>query len=343
MDHTICALESDKSTSDKQADTYSLLQTPPRTPSIIASSSQTLASHIRSIHQALSELSDLAPGDTVNSLLTQLVSLCVEPRSHEFTTQFFNIQGIPKLCEQLRPICAKAEGELETFWAKKIISESLKMKGKVMSQFRALIGQHLLATSTQTQALLSMFPYHQNYLDLSRLECAALSAFLPTTCTPQKIAFIGSGPLPLTSLCMLDIYPSAHVHNIDRDTSALSVSQDLCARLGYADRMSFACADMCTGDRGQEMTKWDDFEVVFLAALVGMNTTTKLAILEGLVKQLRSGTLIVARSAKGLRGVLYPIFDLGEDLDKIGLEMLVEVHPWTKVVNSIIVLRVKVR
>lgn len=34
---------------------------------------------------------------------------------------------------------------------------------------------------------------------------------------------------------------------------------------------------------------------------------------------------------------------MSEDLEKVGLEMLVEVHPWTKVVNSVIVLRVKER
>lgn len=28
-------------------------------------------------------------------------------------------------------------------------------------------------------------------------------------------------------------------------------------------------------------------------------------------------------------------------MERVGLEMLVEVHPWTKVVNSVIVLRVK--
>lgn len=37
------------------------------------------------------------------------------------------------------------------------------------------------------------------------------------------------------------------------------------------------------------------------------------------------------------------ILELGEDLEHVGLEMLVELHPWTKVVNSVIVLKVKER
>ena len=35
------------------------------------------------------------------------------------------------------------------------------------------------------------------------------------------------------------------------------------------------------------------------------------------------------------------ILELSDDMERIGLETLVEVHPWTKVVNSVIVLRVK--
>lgn len=37
------------------------------------------------------------------------------------------------------------------------------------------------------------------------------------------------------------------------------------------------------------------------------------------------------------------ILELGVDQEKLGLEMLVEVHPWTKVVNSVIVFRVRER
>lgn len=69
--------------------------------------------------------------------------------------------------------------------------------------------------------------------------------------------------------------------------------------------MSFACTDVSAEDH--EGTMWADFDVIFLAALVGMDTSSKLAILEGLVRKLKPGALVVARSAKGLRGVLYPV------------------------------------
>ncbi len=165
------------------------------------------------------------------------------------------------------------------------------------------------ATPAETQDLLNLFPYYQNYIDLSRIECATLSAFLPSsTSGPRNFAFIGSGPLPLTSLCILDIYPTASVHNIDRDSAALQASQALCNRLPHAGKMSFACTDVSSDDvASAKSTDWKSFDVVFLAALVGMDTHSKLAILESLARKLRPGALVVVRSAKGLRSVLYPV------------------------------------
>jgi nicotianamine synthase len=139
--------------------------------------------------------------------------------------------------------------------------------------------------------------------------------------SPKNFAFIGSGPLPLTSLCILDMYPTATVHNVDRDAAALEVSRALCERLGCGGRMTFACEDVSeatggeervcrddgAGDVGTSRSRWEEFDVVFLAALVGLDTAAKAAILGSLAKKLRSGTLVVARSAQGLRAVLYPV------------------------------------
>lgn len=105
------------------------LQTPPRTPTLKATAAQALASEICDIHHGLSGLSELKPGDKINSLLTRLVNLCVVPYSAEFVDYFFNIEGIEALCKKLRPLCAAAEGELERFWASKILQDSMKVQG----------------------------------------------------------------------------------------------------------------------------------------------------------------------------------------------------------------------
>jgi nicotianamine synthase len=157
---------------------------------------------------------------------------------------------------------------------------------------------------TSPRTILTTFPYYTNYTHLSRLEFSAVSAFLPTA--PSSIAFIGSGPLPLSSLCFLDSHPNATVHNIDRDAAALSVSAELCSKLGYGG-MTFSCEDVMIEGSGCGKDAWETFDVVFLAALVGNDTHSKLSILGSLARKLRKGALVVARSARGVRGVLYPV------------------------------------
>jgi nicotianamine synthase len=72
--------------------------------------------------------------------------------------------------------------------------------------------------------------------------------------------------------------------------------------------MTFACEDAsCDGRSG---TNWENFDIVFLAALVGMTNKEKMGILRGLVGKLRRGCLVVCRSARGLRAVLYPVSKL---------------------------------
>ncbi|CAN9189443.1 unnamed protein product [Alternaria alternata] len=193
-----------------------LAVTPPVTPNATSTAAHRLVSEIREIYTVLSGLSSLAPSEQVNSLLTQLVNLCVVPYSTEFTSCFFRIPGIESLCSNLRLLCSEAEGELEKFWAKRMLN------------------------------------------DLS-------------------------------------------------NTTALSVSESLCKRLGYQDnRMSFACEDV-TQETRSSTSGWQSCEVVFLAALVGTDTYTKLNILKSMAGKLAPGTLVVARSAQGMRSVLYPV------------------------------------
>ncbi|CAO2649880.1 Nn.00g011720.m01.CDS01 [Neocucurbitaria sp. VM-36] len=319
--------------------------TPPVTPTAMTTSAHQMFIEMQSIYDELSTLPSLAPSEQVNSRLTHLVNLCILPHSTNLMSHFSSILGVEMLCEHLRPLCAEAEGELERHWARRMIESAVEAQSTVSltSGVYKKPVDGTLELNCDTHELLRAFPYYQNYIDLCRLECSTLEAFLPcSTSAPTKIAFIGSGPLPLTSLCVLDRYPDATAHNIDRDASALEISQELCEKLGYGPRMSFAQEDVSLND-GKEKTDWRSFLVVFLAALVGMDTPSKLAILSSLARKLQPGTLVVTRSAKGMRSVLYPVLELTDDIERIGYEVLVETHPWTKVVNSVIVLRVKKR
>lgn len=314
------------------------VSTPPPTPTPAATTAHDLHREIVSIYQDLAPLESLAPNDLVNALLTRLVTLCIQPYSPEIVDRFNRIDGVSTLCSNLQSLCAAAEGELERHWAHKIPKDAASHT-RAISRYTTLFPTktNIPADPSQTQALLSTFPYYTNYLSLSHLEASLLGPFLSTP--PSNIAFIGSGPLPLTSLCLLAHFPTASILNIDRDSDALAVSSALTEKLGLEERMTFSCEDAIDASTGN--TDWQNLDVVFLAALVGMRSSEKVGVLRGLRNRLRAGTLVVCRSARGMRGVLYPVLELSDELQSVGFEILAEMHPWDSVVNSVVVLRVR--
>ncbi|KAH8723857.1 Nicotianamine synthase [Phaeosphaeriaceae sp. PMI808] len=148
---------------------------------------------------------------------------------------------------------------------------------------------------------LPLFPYHANYTALTALELAALTPHLASPLT--SLLFIGCGPLPLSSICMAAALPGLRIHNIDRDAAALAASRGLQARLGFD--MTFGEGDV-EGDWGVA-GEWMGFDVVVLAALVGRDTRSKMGVLGRVAGRVRDGCLVVVRSARGLRGLLYPV------------------------------------
>ena len=74
--------------------------------------------------------------------------------------------------------------------------------------------------------------------------------------------------------------------------------------------MRFAREDVARAgdhDAGSAETDWRSFDTVFLAALVGLDSPAKIRVLRNLARRLRPGALVVCRSARGLRSVLYPV------------------------------------
>jgi nicotianamine synthase len=106
--------------------------TPPRTPTAATASAHKLFVEIQDIHTTLHGLSSLAPGGQVDELLTRLVGLCIETHSVDFISNFFSIRGVSDLCASLRPLCGAAEGELEKYWAGRIIREANEQQNTSM-------------------------------------------------------------------------------------------------------------------------------------------------------------------------------------------------------------------
>ncbi len=97
--------------------------------------------------------------------------------------------------------------------------------------------------------MLLTFTYYDNYVDLIHLETSVITS-MNSRETPCKFAILGSGPLPLTSLCILQALSNKGsrpitIQNIDRDARAISTSCQLCRKLGHSKTcMDFCCADV---------------------------------------------------------------------------------------------------
>ena len=142
------------------------------------------------------------------------------------------------------------------------------------------------------------------------------------------MAFVGSGPLPLTAF--LFAATGVRVDNLDRDAGALAASRRVADALGVSG-LEFVHADATASG-----TTLDGYDLVVLAALVGRTPGEKARVIARLAEAMTPGSILLVRSAHGLRTLLYPAVDPGA---LAGFDVLGTVHPTGEVINSVIVAR----
>ncbi|KAL6649802.1 hypothetical protein ACP70R_014026 [Stipagrostis hirtigluma subsp. patula] len=266
-----------------------------------------LVQKIAGLHAAIAKLPSLSPSPEVDALFTALVTACVPPSPVDVTKLGPEAQ---EMREELIRICSDAEGRLEAHYS------------DVLNAFDNPLDH------------LDRFPYFSNYINLSKLEHELLVRHIPGL-APSRVAFIGSGPLPFSSLVLAARHlPNTLFDNYDRCAAAngrarklVRADKDLC------ERMSFHTADVA--DLTDELSEYD---VVFLAALVGMAAEDKAKVVAHLGKHMADGAALVVRSAHGARGFLYPIVD-PEDIRRGGFGVMAVFHPDDEVINSVIIAR----
>jgi nicotianamine synthase len=123
----------------------------------------------------------------------------------------------------------------------------------------------------------------------------------------RRVAFLGSGPTPFTSLCYQERYGSAVAClNVDRNPEALRYGSDLVQRCGFRN-ISFRQADVET------ISDLETYDVVHLAAMVGEDTERKRELVSRIASCMKPGALILLRSTDSLRTVLYPKFEVDDE------------------------------
>lgn len=203
--------------------------------------------------------------------------------------------------ERLQVISSDAEYEMEKYWANEIIA------------------------SADPHSKLQEFPYIQNYHELTKLEIQSLNGC--TDHEEHRFLFIGGGPMPLTAIAMaLDFGIKSVV--IDTDREAVELSAKLVEKIGLADFIDIRHVS------GEDFD-YSDFNVIFVAALAGLQKEVKDKIFNQIKKTAKKGTHILARSSWNNREVLYKPLD-----DQIySFKPIIKVDPYNDIVNSIVIMK----
>ncbi|KAF2288328.1 hypothetical protein GH714_006195 [Hevea brasiliensis] len=256
------------------------------------------------LYDQISGLESLKPSKDVDMLFTQLVLTCMPPNPIDVNKLSKKIQ---EMRSKLIRLCGEAEGLLEAHFS------------TILGSFENPLDH------------LNIFPYYSNYLKLSHLEFTILKQHYPHV--PSQVAFVGSGPLPLTSIVLACKHlTTTSFHNYDIDPSANSRALRLVSsHPDISKRFFFHTTDILNVANGLK-----EFDVVFLAALVGMDKEEKIRVIHHLAKHMAPGAILMLRSAHGARALLYPVVD---PCDLIGFEVLSVFHPTDEVINSVVIAR----
>lgn len=263
-----------------------------------------LIARITQIHASICKLESLRPSKQANALLTQLVKLCTLPSS-------IDISAIPPDAQIMRQslinLCGQAEGLLEFEFATFLTKIPYPMNN------------------------LNLFPYYGNYVKLANLEYTILTE--NGVLQPKKVAFVGSGPMPLTSFVLATNHMKyTCFDNFDIDDSANNVAQQIVGSdVELEKRMKFKTRDIM-----EVKEELREYGCIFLAALVGMNKESKVNIIGHIRKYMKEGGFLLIRSANGAKAFLYPVV---EEDDLPGFEVLSIFHPTDDVINSVVLVR----
>ncbi|KAI9669275.1 MAG: putative 26S proteasome regulatory subunit [Trizodia sp. TS-e1964] len=299
-------------------------------------------------YKALSNLPKLEPSPVVNSLFQALVEICSCTPTSSVVTKVLTNPYINEIGAKLQQLCSTGEFQLEKYWSQKIYGAATELASSqgLIQHPHLLVDPHrVLMSGEAAHAALQSFPYYQNYKELTRLELNTVLA-VKSGEPPSTVTFIGSGPLPLTSIFIADMLKNDNlnkpitIHNIDHCPKAVALSSALCQALGsfHSQVMRFQCAD---ASDDQIRCPLQDSDVVYIAALVRSIEGQKRQLITHIASQMRPGALLVLRSAHSLRSLMYSAIDLERDVSAISsLQLLLEVHPYHDVVNSVVIARI---
>jgi len=251
---------------------------------------------LEELYIQITKLESYTPTPKVDELFSALVAFVLNNKEE-------NVSLTQTQRKKLQQISAKAEFELEWFWAQKI------------------------STSIEPKETLQNFPYIKNYQKLTALEWNALQACCNQVF--QKALFVGGGPLPLSAILLAQHYKQ-EITILDNDEEACRLAERVISVLGLEKSVKIIHTD------ANEYLAYGDHTVIFVAALAGVDEVEKSAIVSKIKKLSVPHTHILLRSSWGSRKLLYPAVHASQFA---GLEHVIEIRPEDDVINSILIVK----
>ncbi|XP_037030972.1 nicotianamine synthase 1-like [Bradysia coprophila] len=242
----------------------------------------------------------LHPSPITNSLFTSLVNLiCVDDLKGDTISTILSHHDIIGYQQQLMQKCSSAEYFLEVDFARQVQSGAKSIED---------------------------FLYYENYVSLVQFEMESLKIYAGNVSINRAVV-IGSGPLPLTSVEVLKhLPPSAVIINYDHSAEAVELGTIVINKISRLSVEHRSALQITAKDL-------EEVDLVYLAALVGIDKAEKMEIMKHLYDVMRPGSILIARSAIGLKTLVYRRLTIEEFGEFSNIQ---EFHPKDKkVLNSI--------
>lgn len=251
---------------------------------------------VRAALEKVRSYGSLEPTDQFNDAVNTLVETIISLPQKK-------VHRLPEtLRAEVRELVSSLESAREAAWAKRIF------------------------TSKDPKAALQEFPYLQNYDRIIAREVGLIEASGLSLTPEHTMLAIGSGPLPLTALEFFT-RRGVQVDQLDSHAPSLELGRQVSHALGLPGKYIHAAAESAVLPARQ-------YDVVFVAVLAGASHMEKQKIVDNVLPSLKDNGRLLLRSAKGARGVIYPVVDASR-LD--GVHLLAETHPNDIVINSSLV------
>jgi len=184
-----------------------------------------------------------------------------------------------------------------------------------------------ISNSKEPRQTLHSFPYLENYNRIISREVALLKDSNFALSSQHRMLAIGSGPLPLTALQFHE-RTGVIVDQLDTDQYALELGRRVSQALAVPGEYIHA--------NGSTVTLGRMYDVIFVAVLAGSSHDEKQAIIDNVLPSLNDNGRLLLRSAKGARGIIYPVVDITR---LTGITLVAETHPDDIVINSSLVFK----